>query len=107
MRYAKVDERDTVEEEGVAFFRVAFEIPGDYVEMYDVECDDVEKVIVWAKEFLKTSEFGKDARYYIAVRNSSPSASHQAGGGVGLIWLTPRPELTEKSGGTAAVLTQE
>lgn len=92
MQHQKVDERDIVTEEGVGSFRVAYIDSRDYVEMYDVDCDDVEKVIAWAKEYFRQAKAKRGGGYYIAVRQPPRNESLGARQGVSLIWLTPYPE---------------
>lgn len=92
MRYQKVDERDATTEEGVTHFRVAYIDPYNYVDMYDVDCDDVEKVIAWAESFVDNAGPKQDSKYYIAVRSSHREDSPGSKQEVSLIWLTPYPE---------------
>lgn len=92
MQHRKVDERDIVTEEGADSFRVAYIDSNDCVEMYDVDCDDVEKVITWATEHFRQAKSKRGGSYYIAVRqppHNEPLVTRQ---GVSLIWLTPYPE---------------
>lgn len=56
MKHRLIDERDTVAEDEATQFRVAFAHPGNYVQMHDVESDDVRDVLRWAEEFNKSSE---------------------------------------------------
>lgn len=92
MQYQKVDERDIATEERANLFRVAYVDSCNYVEMYDVDCSNVETVIAWAKEHLKEIQTDGMVNYYIAVRNSPYRYSPNGGRGVDLIWLNPYPK---------------
>ncbi|WP_270410152.1 hypothetical protein [Brachybacterium paraconglomeratum] len=92
MKHRLIDERDTVAEDEATQFRVAFAHPGNYVQMHDVESDDVRDVLRWAEEFNKSSETPEGTQYFVALRSAHPVEFPGDKPGTDLVWLTPPPE---------------
>lgn len=92
MKHTKVDERDALVEDAATCFRVAYVDPDNYVEMHDVECDDIERVVEWAKSYLAASDLKAGTRYFVALRAWQNAETPGVREGVSLTWLTPSPD---------------
>lgn len=92
MKHRMIDERDTVTEGEATQFRVAFAHPEHYVQMHDVESNDVRDVLRWAEEFNQSAETPEGTRYFVALRSEHIADSPGGKPGSDIVWLTPPPE---------------